>query len=226
MDKAQRLENLAKLSGEWISGDGEQKAKLSGRILVFEDAPDWPDLENREFQLGEDLRFLSETGRYWMSGEGDEIVFSKEDRLTKSLSALTLYRKGSPFAAARPPLPRTPPPPSIQSLLDLVPTIRESESLEAVLGRLPKDWAGKLTVIGGGVESRESNIYFDLEVNGEWMLHAKKKVADDKILRFRLFRGYMRDSKGKGPDVMRVVFPYYEFGKVITGPMESRAAEK
>ena len=155
---------------------------------------------------------MSETGYYGMSCKADEIVFSKEDRLTKSLSALTLYRKGSPFAAARPPLPRTPPPPSIQALLDLVPTIRESESLE--------------TVVGGGSGLGQSNIYFDLEVNGEWMLLAGKEVEGGKILSFRLLRRYMKDRKEKGPDVQRVVFPYYEFGKVITGPMESRQAEK
>ena len=169
---------------------------------------------------------MSETGYYGMSCKADEIVFSKEDRLTKSLSALTLYRKGSPFAAARPPLPRTPPPPSIQALLDLVPTIRESESLETVFGRLPKDWDGKLTVVGGGSGLGQSNIYFDLEVNGEWMLLAGKEVEGGKILSFRLLRRYMKDRKEKGPDVQRVVFPYYEFGKVITGPMESRQAEK
>jgi hypothetical protein len=218
------LKNLLKLSGDWISGDGEQKAKLDYRILSFEDTPDWPDLQKQDFLLGTELQFLSDTGFYTMSGEEDTITFIKEDRKTKSLSRLTLYRMGSPFAAARPPLPRTPPPPSIQALLDLVPTIRESESLEAVFSRFPKDWTGKLTVIGGDSGMGESDIFFDLEVNGEWMLHAKKKLRGDKILRFRLVRSYMQDRNGKGPDVRRVVFPYYEFGKIITGPMEAKDA--
>jgi hypothetical protein len=32
--------------------------------------------------------------------------------------------------------------------------------------------------------------------------------------------------KDQGPDVRRVAFPYSGFGKVITGPMESRLAEE
>lgn len=216
---------LEDLSGDWISGDGEQKAKLDGQILTFGETPDWPDLQGRDFLLGENLQFLSETGHYWMSWEADSIAFTKEDRTTKSLSGLTLYRKGSPFAEARPPLPRTPPPPSIQALLDLVPTIREGETLKAVLVRSPLGWDGKMPVIGGHSGFGESDMVFDLGVNGEWVLKAKE-VEGGKILRFQVVRGYVKDRNGKGPDVQRVVFPYFEFGKIITGPMESRPARE
>jgi len=53
-----------------------------------------------------------------------------------------------------------------------------------------------------------------------------KEVLGGKMLWFRLVRSYARDPGGDGPDIGRVVFPYYESGKVITGPMESRAAGK
>ena len=49
VEKDHWLENLLKLSGDWVSGDGEQKAKLDGRVLSFGDTPDWPDLQNRDF---------------------------------------------------------------------------------------------------------------------------------------------------------------------------------
>ncbi|MCW1926245.1 hypothetical protein OKA05_27070 [Luteolibacter arcticus] len=220
-------DRMKKLAGTWISADGEKKATVEWNVLKFGQTPDWPDLEGRSFLLGADhLLFLTESGRYMVSvsdAEPDAMVFMKRDLKTESLSRLTLYREGSPRASSRPPLPDTPPPPSIQALLDLIPDLIEHESVDGVNRRMAPVWGGTMDMIHGFGTMGEFDAEFDLGVDGQWLLQRKDK-GGGKLLRFRLVRCWVKDRREYGPDVERVIYPYYEFGKIITGPMKSHTA--
>jgi hypothetical protein len=221
-------ERLKKLSGNWISADGQKTAKLDYDVLEFGKTPDWPDLEGRGFLLSPGhLRFLTESGRYRINvldDQPDTMIFFKQDRATKSLFRLALYREGSPFAACRPPLPDTPPPPKIQALLDLIPGIPAHESVAGLEQRMASVWGDKVEIIDWWKESGETDVEVDLGVDGQWIFQRSANQSGELSV-FRLVRTWAKDRREKpGPMVERVVYPFYEFGKIITGPMQSHPA--
>jgi hypothetical protein len=227
-EKEEAEERLAKLSGNWISADGQKKAKLDYDVLEFGKVPDWPDLEDRCFLINARHRiFLTESGRYHLTvfnDQPDTMIFYKYDRTTKSVSLLTLYREGSPHAASRSPLPETPPPPQIQALLDLIPNIPAQESVAGMNQRIGSVWKGKMELFEHSGSMGESDSEVDLGVDGQWLL-LLSQTDSGELHRFRLVRTWVKDWREKqGPIVERVVYPYYEFGKIITGPMQSRPA--
>ena len=229
-EKEEAEERLRRLSGNWISADGQKKARLDDDVLEFGVTPDWPDLEGRRFLIGRDhFAFLTESGRYHFTvfdDEPDAMVLFKQDRATRSPTTLTLYREGSPHAASRPPLPDTPPPPQIQAMLDVIPSIRANESVAGVNGRMGSAWKGEVGEVGvirGSGSMGESDFEVDLGVDGQWVLQTSQGDSGE-LHRFRVVRTWVKDRREHGPIVERVVYPYYEFGKIITGPMQSRPA--
>lgn len=220
-------EHLKRLSGNWISADGQKKAKANDDILEFGTTPDWPEIEGRRFLLGKDYwAFVAGSGRYnvmLFQDRPDELVIFRKDDKTESLSRLTLYREGSKHAASLPPLPDTPPPPKIQKLLDLIRGLKEHESVADVDRRM--DWQGEAELINGSSSLGEADLEFDLRVDDQWVLQRKENQSG-KLLRFRLVRTWVKERRDLSADVERVVYPYYEFGKVITGPSEDDSPSK
>ncbi|WP_341405548.1 hypothetical protein [Luteolibacter soli] len=232
-EKDQEAAFLKRRSGNWISADGLKKAKLNDDILEFGSMPEWPDLDGRSFMLSKDGVFLTEAGRYLMQssdGEPDTLSFIKRQRDTQGFTRLTLYREGSPHAASRPPLPDTPPPPDIQKMLDLIPRMNEHEAVGAMIQRMAEAGVvvrkeGIADIIDFDADRGEKRLEFDLGFDDQWVLQ-RSEDAKGEVYRFRLFRTWVKDRReGGDPEVERVVYPYYEFGRIITGPMESRAAE-
>ncbi|MCW1887446.1 hypothetical protein OKA04_22105 [Luteolibacter flavescens] len=221
-------ERLKLRSGKWISADGQTMLSADGELLEFGDAPGWPDLAKHAFLVpGDSNVFYSLSGRYIARiyhDRPDEFVFFKSDRKSGSLIVLTLYREGTPHAASRPPLPNTAPPPRIQAILDLIPGIQENESVEEINRKMAEVWSGKLDIIRNTMERGESDLEFNLDVEGQWVLQRSEK-ENGELMRFRIVRTWVEDRRSPGgPEVERVAYPYYEFGKIITGPMQFHVA--
>ena len=111
-------------------------------------------------------------------------------------------------------------------MLDVIPSIRANESVAGVNGRMGSAWKGEVGEVGvirGSGSMGESDFEVDLGVDGQWVLQTSQGDSGE-LHRFRVVRTWVKDRRERGPIVERVVYPYYEFGKIITGPMQWRPA--
>lgn len=217
---------LSKLSGKWVSANGEQSAELDFRMLRFGDAADWPDLSGKTFLLGQEMQFLTDSGFYTIStlySNPDEMRFIKEDSVTEDLSSLTLYREGSPRARSRAPIPEAEPPTKVQAILDGILTIKDGELKDAVLARLGLNGFEGLEVLAGESGLGETDILFDLGIDDHWMLYVAytRKSPDaeesEAVLRqLQILRGYVDEAREGWLDTGKPVYPYFAQGQVIT----------
>ena len=170
---------LSKLSGNWVSADGQQSAELDYRTLRFSDTIDWPDISNRYFLIGNEMQFMTNRGYYNISTlytEPDEMCFLKEDLKTGDLTSFTLYREGTPRARSRRPLVEKTPPPKVQELLDVIPTIKPEEKRDSVMKRLGLADDKMLELLGGERSREEHDLIFSLGIDNEWMLRLEFSV--------------------------------------------------
>jgi hypothetical protein len=226
-------ELLSKLSGAWTSIDGQINADLDFRMLRFKAAPDWQDLENQTFLLGSEMDFLSSRGVYLIQtrySEPDEMWFCLEDEVTEDLTSFTLFREGSPKAGSRTPIPRGEPPQKVRDLLRLIPLIRAGELKDTVLERCGLGDLDGFELLGGEGGLGETDLILALGIDDHWMLSIgyRRLSPDDEskaVLRtFKLFQGYVDDVREGLLELERVAFPYYDNGKIITGPSQAEQA--
>lgn len=217
---------LSKLSGSWVSASGEQSAVLDFRMLSFDGASGWPDLDGVTFLLGAEMQFLTESGFYTVStlySDPDEIRLIKEDLISEDLTSLTLYRKGTARAHSRIPIPEAEPPPELQTILDGILTIKEGELKEVVLRRLGVMDLKGIEVLAGESGLGETDLLLDLGIDEHWMLHIaytrsspEAKESEAVLRRFQIIRGYVGEARQRWPDSGKTVFPYFAQGRVIT----------
>lgn len=217
---ADPLEQLAKLSGKWASGDGSVSATFDYRMLHFHETKGWPDLDGKTFLLGSELQFLSEAGLYSIGLEDSEpskLRIIKEDRGSKDLISFSLFREGDPRCRARPPFSDTPPPPEIQAILDEIPSIRLGESADALLKRLVFPRVPTATPITGMTSAGQSDDVWSL--GGEWLLKLSETNRDG-VVRFQIARG-----TAKPLEYSEYRYPYYVWKKLVTGVAASGLQE-
>jgi hypothetical protein len=225
---------LSKLSGSWTSIDGQINAELDFRMLRFKAAPDWQDLENQTFLLGSEMQFLSSRGVYLIQArysEPDEMWFCLEDEVTEDLTSFTLFREGTPKAGSRTPIPRGEPPQKVRDLLGLIPSIRAGELKDTALERLGLGDLDGYEILGGEGGLGETDLILALGIDNHWMLalaYRRLSPDDDEskaVLRtFKLYQGYVDDVRAGFSEFERVAYPYYENGKIITGPSKAEQA--
>ncbi|MCB1079028.1 MAG: hypothetical protein KDM64_14495 [Verrucomicrobiae bacterium] len=222
---------LRKLSGNWVSADGQQSAVLNYRRLRFDKTVDWPDISQRSFLLGEEMQFMTNRGFYVIStlyAEPDRMCFIKEDLQTGALTEFTLYREGSPNARSRKPLADKTPPPRVQKLLDAIPTIKAGETKDSVMARLGLADDDSLELLGGQRETGYTDMIFSLGIDNEWMLRLEFSVdsTDEEdgeavIRHFQIVRGYVDDGRNGRFDIQKLVYPYFTDGQIIVAPPEA-----
>ena len=227
---------LSKLSGKWVSADGQQTADLDFRVLRFGETTGWPEVSRKTFLLGREMDFMSSdgSGSYTIStvyAEPNTMQVIREQTATCSLTGFTLYRDGTPRARSRLPVPKAVPPPEIQVLLGGIRTIKVGESKGEVLKRLSFADIRGSEVIDWYRGLGDNHVTYDLGVDGHWMLrlsyHQKSAVIgedDGELGDMRVFRGYVDDFRKGISDIEDIVYPYYENGYVITGPNEAEQA--
>jgi hypothetical protein len=214
-------EHLRRLTGEWASWDGQQVANFDGRILRFQSAKGWPDLDSKSFLLGTDLQILSESGLYFVKAyysDMDAMHFVKQDLASEDLSSFILFRAGTPRARARPPLPHTPPPPAIQAMLDSMARMNSAADLNGT--PKPDSSANDLPIEviqydGTSLGGDNPDMIVRLGEGDEWMVQISQSRG--KVTRQRIIRGSAElVRKGEG-GIAEHLYPYYVDGKLITG---------
>lgn len=218
---AKEREHLANLTGEWASWDGRQTATFDGRILRFQNAEGWPDLDRKSFLLGRDFQLLSESGLYFVKAyysDMDAMHFIKQDLASEDLSSFILFRAGTPRARARPPLPRTPPPPAIQGMLDSMARMNSTADLHGTPE--PDSPTKDLTIEviqydGTSLGGDDEDMIVRLGESDEWMVEISQFRGE--VTRQRIIRGSAElVRKGEG-GIAEYLYPYYVDGKLITG---------
>lgn len=204
-----------KREGLWISLDGRQSARIENGFLLFLDAQGWPDLAGKRFLLGNNSRFLSDSGFYtisYLDAAPDWMSFIKEDLGTNELTSFTVYREGSTLARSRKPLPAQAPPAEIRALIDFIPSIRQGESWESVSSRCPSGIDG-FEILDHDSNLGETHLVLNLGKNNEWFLRADH--GDSGIYRFQVVRGMLDDNGDL--EITDYLHPSYYDDKIITG---------
>lgn len=217
-------DRLLRLSGAWISADGQQAAELDYRTLSFGATKNWPDIENQTYLLGQEMQFLSKDGFYSVCVDEapDSLRIIKQDLATDAYCGFTLYREGSPQARSREPLGDITPPPVIRGILDQIPNIREGERKDAVMGRIDLG-PGKIEVLECFSSLGVTDMLISLGIDRHWMLKLDYKLdppdspeSEATILRFQIIRGEIDDARNGSHDIEQIIYPYFHFGKIIT----------
>lgn len=220
---------LSKLSGSWISADGEQNANLDFRTLRFGRTGTWADLENNTYLLGQEMQFLSDSGFYSVCQmeSPDALRIIKKDLVTEDVYGFTIYRADSPRARARQPLGDVVPPPSVQKLLNEIPNIRPTDRKDTVLQRMGIE-EDRLEILDGSSSLGETDLLLNLGIDGHWMLKLGYKSpgpeagpSEATLKRFQIVRGYIDDAREGDLDVEQFIYPYFVYDKVVAGPSKA-----
>ena len=222
---------LEKLSGKWISADGQQNAEIDFRTLRFKDMGQWADLDNQTYLLGQEMQFLSKGGFYSVcqTEASDSLRIIKKDLMTDDVYGFTLYRSDFPRARARAPLSQVEPPPEIRIILAAIPKIQQTDRKDDVL-RVMKLDEEKMEILEGSSSLGETDRLFNLGIDDHWMLKlGYKRPRPDSppeqttFKRFQLVRGYVDDVRRDGAlDVEQFIYPYFVFDKIVTGPTSTQ----